>query len=124
MRCLDHLDRYRQTLRGHEGDAHSGAFALVAPTKARIWVIASNGGGWDHVSVSCVGVKRLPTWPEMAYVKGLFFDPQDTVMELHPPQSEYVNNWEVLHLWRPQLVDIPLPPAWMVGIKGLRLKTG
>ncbi|HEY2250937.1 MAG TPA: hypothetical protein VGH74_07735 [Planctomycetaceae bacterium] len=121
MRSLNHLDNRREALRGNRGDATNGAFLLTAPTKAKLWVIASDGGGWDHVSVSCMGVKRLPTWPEMAYVKVLFFDAEDAVMELHPPQSDYVNNWEVLHLWRPQFQTIPLPPAWMVGVKGLKL---
>jgi len=121
MRTLDHLDRFRKTLHGSRGDQYNGSFLLPGPAKAALRVIASNGGGWDHVSVSIPQFLRLPTWPEMAYVKDLFFDPDDTVMQLHPPASDYINNWEVLHMWRPQFDDIPMPPAWMVGIKGLRL---
>jgi len=44
----------------------------------------------------------------------------DCVVQYHPPRSEYVNNHPFcLHLWRPAGLDLPLPPAWMVGIKSL-----
>ncbi|MEX3859613.1 hypothetical protein AB3X94_37115 [Paraburkholderia sp. BR10923] len=119
MRSLNFLNRWRVPLYGDAGDQYHGAFKLrIRPTTTRIWVIAGCGDGWEHVSVSIANEKRLPTWPEMAYVKALFFDPEETVMQLHPPLSEYVNNAEVLHLWRPQGETIPLPPRWMVGIPG------
>lgn len=69
---------------------------------------------WDHVSVSLKN--RCPTWNEMTYVKDLFFLPEETVFQFHPPQSEYVNlHPYTLHLWRPLLVTVPLPPKEMVG---------
>lgn len=81
-------------------------------------VIASDGAGWEHVSVSLPN--RCPTWPEMSLIKALFWDPADCVVQCHPPQYEHVNNHNFcLHLWRPTAHDIPTPPAWMVGIKGL-----
>jgi hypothetical protein len=41
-------------------------------------------------------------------------------MQLHPPRSEWVSNAEFcLHLWRPVGVDIPRPPALMVGVAAL-----
>jgi hypothetical protein len=119
MRYLDHLDRWRVALHGQRGDRLNGAFYLrVRPSPVRVYVIASDGGGWDHVSVSVASERRLPTWGEMAYIRRLFFHDDETVMQLHPPLSEYVNNAEVLHLWRPQNDIIPLPPRWMVGIPG------
>jgi hypothetical protein len=120
MRELDHLNRWRVPLHGYQmGDRHNGAFRLrIRPTTTRAWVIASDGGGWDHVSVSVADMKRLPTWGEMAYIKRLFFHDDEAVMQVHPPTSQYVNNAEVLHLWRPQHDAIPLPPPWMVGIPG------
>jgi hypothetical protein len=77
--------------------------------------IASDGEGWEHVSVSLPS--RCPTWGEMALVKDLFWDPEDAVMQLHPPASQYVNCHPFcLHLWRPpEGRQIPLPPPWMVG---------
>ena len=79
-------------------------------------IVWSNGGGWDHVSVS--KPTKCPTWEEMCEVKRAFFDAEETVIEYHPPESEYVNNHPYcLHMWKPQAYVIPTPPSWMVGIK-------
>lgn len=40
--------------------------------------IASDGAGWEHVSVS-LSVKRTPDWEEMCYVKDLFWAKTDCV---------------------------------------------
>lgn len=78
-------------------------------------VVASNGASWDHVSVSIFGVERCPKWKEMQHIKELFFEPSEVVMQLHPAQKDYINiHPYVLHLWRPQKVEIPLPPKIMV----------
>lgn len=88
-------------------------------SSGRIRVVASDGGGWEHVSVSLE--RRTPTWEEMCKVKDIFWDPEDCVMQLHPPKSEYVNFAKnCLHLWRPvagEVPPIPQPPRWMVGPK-------
>lgn len=119
MKSLAPLESRR--IRSMGGDAHNGAFRLIAaPTRATLHVIASDGGLWDHVSVSVAGERRCPLWLEMAWVKDQFFAPDEAVMQLHPPDADYVNNHAFcLHLWRPQTVPIPLPPALMVGIPGL-----
>ncbi len=60
-----------------------------------------NGIIWEHVSVSLK--KRLPTWDELKFIKLLFWDAEDEVIQFFPPQSEYVNLHEnCLHLWRPR----------------------
>lgn len=85
-------------------------------------IIASWGQGWDHVSVSTRN--RCPSWDEMCIIKDVFFHPYEAVMQLHPPESEYVNNHPYcLHLWRPQEQPIPLPPSIMVGFKELGILT-
>lgn len=79
-------------------------------------VIVSDEEGWDHVSVSLKN--RCPSWAEMCFVKDLFFEPEETAMQLHPKRSEYVNCHEhCLHLWRPQNRSIPTPPSIFVGPK-------
>jgi hypothetical protein len=87
-----------------------GAFFVVHPrTKHRFKIVASDGMGWDHVSVSLR--KRTPTWDEMCWVKSLFFEPEECVVQYHPPASVYVNiSTTCLHLWRPQSDAVPLPP--------------
>ena len=99
---------------GTPGDVN-GAYLLTSPDGLSfLQVIASDGDEWDHVSVSLRG--RIPTYAEMRYVKGLFFKPSETVMELHVPESDHINVHPFcLHLWRPQKMAIPRPPAWMVG---------
>lgn len=73
---------------------------------------------WEHVSASLPN--RCPTWEEMAYLKSLFWKPEDTVLQFHPPESEYVNNHRYcLHLWRNTKTQIPTPPSILVGLKGL-----
>lgn len=94
---------------------NAGAFA-VPHKKARFMVIASDSIGWEHVSVSMPD--RCPTWKEMCLIKDLFWDPEDTVIQYHPAESEYVNNHPFcLHLWRPVGLDLPIPPSILVGVK-------
>jgi hypothetical protein len=91
-----------------------GAFLLQHPTSRQvIKVIAGNGDGWDHVSVSTP--TRCPTWEEMCWVKGLFFRDDECVMQLHVPADQHINTHpNCLHLWRPHGADIPRPDASMV----------
>lgn len=100
----------------------NGAFMIPNPklgSSLTLRVIASDGAGlidWEHVSVSLK--MRCPTWEEMCYVKGLFWDDEDAVMQLHPPRSDWVNNHQFcLHLWRPLKQSIPLPDSLLVGYK-------
>ena len=96
-------------------DDQEGAFVL--PFQGReLRIVASHGMDWDHVSVSLQN--RCPNWEEMCFVESIFFDDEETVMQLHPPKSKWINNHPFcLHLWRPQGVDIPLPPEIMIGVK-------
>lgn len=93
-----------------------GAFDIKLKHSQRVFVIASDGLQWEHVSVS--RRDRCPTWDEMCQVKAIFWDDEDCVMQLHPPKSDWVNNHSFcLHLWRPLDAEIPLPPSMMVGFK-------
>lgn len=78
------------------------------------FVMATDGLGWEHVSVS-LSVKRAPDWEEMCMIKDLFWDDEDTVIQFHPKKSEYINNHEyVLHLWKKVDFDYELPPRIFV----------
>lgn len=99
----------------------NGAFFIPNRAKdsnAPLKVICSDGEGWEHVSISLP--HRCPTWDEMCKVKALFWDDEDTVMQLHPPRSQWISNHPYcLHLWRPRAAAIPLPPSIMVGYADL-----
>ena len=91
-------------------NGNNGAFQI-----GHLLIICSDGGSWEHVSVSTAN--RCPTWEEMCRVKNVFWDEEDTVIQFHPPESQYVNNHpHCLHMWRPVGKDVELPPVWMVGV--------
>jgi hypothetical protein len=102
----------------------NGAFAITTPQGVRLNVIISDGKDWsesglpgppwEHVSVS--RGDRCPTWEEMAYVKSLFWRPDETVVQFHVPERQHINCHQFcLHLWRPVGVELPMPPAATVG---------
>jgi hypothetical protein len=117
---LNTLNQYRlyRTERGFygvQGDGENGLFQVESPVDRKpLFIIASKGEGWEHVSIS--RKTRTPTWGEMEHVKRLFFKSDEAVMQIHPPLSDYVNRHpNCLHLWRPLDSIIPLPPSYMVG---------
>ena len=114
MRNLSHLDKFRVEYMGSFGDAKNGAFMMnLCGSNLMFAVVASDGAGWDHVSVSTA--ERCPRWEEMQQIKDLFFEPEEIAMQLHPAKSEYVNTFPYcLHIWRPQNTDIPKPPPILV----------
>lgn len=109
-----------------------GAFLCDSPFRPgyTLVIIASPGGRisdtrvvhWEHVSVHAavaltgnIKTDRTPTWEEMDYVKGLFWDDSDVVMQLHINDGNKVNNHpHTLHLWRPTRDKIPLPDKDLV----------
>lgn len=91
---------------------NNGAF-LIPFGKVELMVIISDGGGWDHVSVSVEN--RCPTWDEMHFIKTVFFDPDETVIQYFPPVKKYINFCgNCLHMWRKQNHTYELPPSYMV----------
>jgi hypothetical protein len=97
-------------------DGNNGCFFFTF-RGVKLVVIASDGGGWDHVSVRVDGVARCPTWDEMCYIKEQFFKDDEAAIQIHPTKAEYVNDHPfVLHLWRSQNQIQPLPPEFMVGL--------
>lgn len=112
----------RGALGSNSSFGNNGAFFIRGPVKgcapslrgAMLKVIASDGEGWEHVSVSLP--TRCPTWEEMSLIKDLFWSEDECVVQYHPPKSEYVNYHPFcLHLWRPVGQDFILPPRILVG---------
>jgi hypothetical protein len=98
----------------NKGDLFGLFFLKRISQSKRYKIIVSDGLGWDHVSVT-LSNNKIPTWLEMCWLKSLFFKDDETVIQYHPKQSDYVNAHKgCLHLWRPQQVDIPTPPIEFV----------
>lgn len=97
-----------------EEDGNNGLF-VIKKQNIKIQCIASDGMGWDHVSATLINRKRTPTWEEMCYIKNLFFNENESVVQFHPAKKDYVNNHRYcLHLWRPQVEPLPRPSTIMV----------
>jgi hypothetical protein len=112
-------EKFRIRTGRHASDAsigNNGAFEVKLRHGQIAYVIASDGAGWEHVSVS--RRDRCPTWDEMCQVKAMFWCEEDCVVQYHPPKSQYVNNHPFcLHLWRPIDHQLPAPDSLLVGVK-------
>ena len=125
----DHRDGEEGVMKGIEEIIASNKVMIIEKSRdgfsgmifIRGWegsVIASWGGGWDHVSVAPKKLNKVPTWDDMCAIKELFFKDDEAVIQVHPPKDEYVNNMpNCLHLWRANDKDMILPPSFMVGIR-------
>jgi hypothetical protein len=92
-----------------------GLAAILFTKGVALQVIASWGGGWEHVSVTHKNKKQCPLWSEMCFVKDFFFRPDELVIQYHPAENEYVNRHQfVLHIWKPINQEIPKPPKIFV----------
>lgn len=103
---------------GSDDSFRNNGFFIFGCKGYQVKCQASDGLGWEHVSVT-IDRKRTPPWEVMCYVKSLFWDEEDTVLQYHPPKSDYVNfHPYCLHLWRPTEMEIPVPAPLLVGPKG------
>jgi hypothetical protein len=96
-----------------------GMFFVMGPRGVKLKIMSSGVDheyNWEHVSVSIEW--RTPNWAEMCFVKDLFWDEDECVVQYHPPRSEYVNHHpNCLHLWKPLAATLPTPPSVLVGPK-------
>src|SRR3972149_1913846 len=115
MRATLACERFRVRSGEMETEPNSGpqgAFEVPGPEGRTLWIIASDGRdwgeaalaglAWEHVSVHA-GRKRAqtPTWREMEYVRDLFWEEGDTVLQFSVPRAKHINLHDhVLHLWR------------------------
>jgi hypothetical protein len=111
-------------------DGFNGIFVIPGPDGRELDIAGGNGNGnylvltnglqdrarapaptgWEHVSVQADS--GTPSWDEMCFVKELFWDEDECVVQYHPPLSQYVRaNPHRLHLWKPKHETIPMPPT-------------
>lgn len=112
MKSLEEIKKSPDVMVKESGiDGGMGYVRLTSKTYAvAVW---SNGGGWDHVSVSFKN--RCPSWDEMCKVKDIFFNEDECCVEYHPKKKDYINVYPYcLHIWKPQHVEIPTPPKFFV----------
>lgn len=129
MKAINKVEKYRLTkskllklrlnarMATTKEQGHNGAFLIPKKTGSLLCII-SDGMGWEHVSVSIHKRDRCPTWDEMCFVKDLFWGDDETVVQYHPRQQDYISQHEYcLHLWKPTNVDLPAPSPILVGLQ-------
>lgn len=127
MRDQEHFEEYRVTSGDFgtlPGSGRNGVFRVKTRRKNVAFCIVSDGAGWEHVSVHIrfpnkhgTMLNRTPSWSEMCQIKAIFWSDSECVMQLHPPEEDYVNNHpNCLHLWKPVGQEIPRPEKWLVGV--------
>jgi len=114
------VERFRDLGTSTPKFGNNGHFKVVR-NKVLLFCRASNGLGWEHVSVSVRNregnkqAERCPTWEEMVHIRNLFWADDEWVMQLNPPPSRNISRHPfVLHLWRPLEGEIPIPDRKMV----------
>ncbi len=109
------LEKCRVTkgaLKSDKSLGNNGLFIIPHKNMA-LNVVVSDQFGWDHVSVSLVSF--VPTWSMMCFIKNLFWDEDEVVIQYHPKKEDCVNfHPHCLHLWKPQGLALPTPPTYMV----------
>lgn len=112
MKSLEEIkDNSKLEIKQESVDGIAGLLHMTGLRKCTI--IASWGGGWEHVSVC--PANRCPTWEEMCKIKDMFWNSNEVVMQIHPEKSAYVNIMpNCLHLWKPIDQEIPVPPILYV----------
>lgn len=121
MANWNHLNRCRVAsgIYGSTPDYGFNGMFVIDFNGVSLRVLASDGMGWRHVSVSIANKpNQIPSWKMMCHVKDLFWDPESWVMQFHPAASEYVNHHPGrLHLWEPLTELFPKPPSILTGLK-------
>jgi hypothetical protein len=120
MKTLEDIIKNRRLHILQGGTIHDDGLqaTLVHPSYrlGDVIIIASWGGGWEHVSVSLR--RRCPTWDEMCMIKDIFWRDDECAVQYHPTKSEYVNNHPYcLHIWKKMGSEFDTPPSIFVGLK-------
>src|SRR5258708_18667857 len=79
-------------------DGMNGCFIIpfdIGKGRHRLGCIASDGGGWEHVSVTDQTAKRshlsCPSWEMMCRIKRAVWDNEECVLQDHVPVRELIN---------------------------------
>lgn len=116
MRNLEEIKNNKYLTIKKEGSDGFGGTFYDKKSRCHLNFIMSWGAGYEHCSVSLP--IRCPSWEQMCAMKELFWDDDETCMQLHPAKKDYINNHPYcLHIWKPINEKIPTPPSIMVGFK-------
>jgi len=108
MRLDRELDRFKvvNPTSGREGSE----YFIINYKRYHLIVEAHQGDGWEHVSVHLDGPQRYPNWYELNFVKELFWDDVETVLQYYHKHDTDISKKKKLHLWSKQNFEYELPP--------------
>ena len=116
MKTVEEIVASKKVIIGRRSNDGFNGFIYIRGWEGTI--VASWGGGWEHVSVSPRKSNYTPTWDDMCAIKDLFWNDDEAVIQIHPAKADYVNNKKnCLHLWRSIDKPMILPPSFMVGAR-------
>lgn len=121
MRDVEHLEKFRVVngpMASTPEAGNNGMFLIPHQkyAKDRFQVTCSDGMGWEVVSFTYYKKNKTPTWDDSCYIKDLFWEEEEAVMQLHRPASLRVSERKfVIALMRPIEVEIPQPPVITLG---------
>lgn len=105
MKNMESLEKYANNTIGKSNISKS--FLIPLNDNKKAFVIASEDFvGWDHVSAHIISVEsgslnRTPNNEEMQFLRNIFFEDEDVVVEFHPAKKDYINNYSyALHMWK------------------------
>ena len=117
-------------------DGPNGAFIIPArnaKVKGQCLLIMINSSfGWEHVSIRMYNGQTsnamaiFPTHFDISDVKNLFWDKDETVVQIFPDERLYKSrNDYIIHLWSCKLNgpfnEFPMPPANVAELVGYHL---
>lgn len=114
---LSHVERFRIQKGPFATEPEADSGTLLLPTQ---WGTTLEchydrglGAAWERVAVLCRKKKgdiRTPTWEEMQLAKEVFWQPKESVVQLHVPDYAKLHlNPHVLWLWRAKGQYMPRP---------------
>lgn len=96
-------------------ESPKGWFATYFPTIGCMPTHFTIMQKWEHAFLDLELLNRTPTWREMNVLKRFYWKHNETVIQIHPKRSEYVNfNKYRLHLWKQHNTNFKLPPIQKV----------
>ena len=112
MRSLDELNYFRVFDNDNKPLMNGHYFEIRYDKSTVLKVIADIKCNWEHVTVSIKGhtTDKIPTWYHMKFIKEKFFYPYETCIQYHPSEDDYIDKYEVLHIWRNNKEEIITPP--------------
>lgn len=125
FRVPEHFRVKEGKLASTKENGNNGLFKIHLPTKnCNAFCLVSDNGGWEQVSVRVEDLNkqlkggsriRIPNSEELKFLKNVFWDRDETVIQYHFADSKETGSEYALHLFRHKTRCFPEPPSFLFG---------